>query len=288
MRTADGWDLAVTVHPAVGEAPRSVCVLLHAMMVDATSLDRPPGRGLASVLAEAGHEVWRTDLRGHGKSRPRPKEGGRWTYDDLVRGDLPALVSAAGEVGAPVVVVGHSLGAHVATAAAADGVPIDALVLLAGNVWMPSLEPSRRLRWEKAATLAVFEAIARTAGRFPSKRLRYGRADEATDYVRDLCRFWWNDRFAAGDGTDWREGLGRYRGRVLSVAGAADRILARPESVRRFCAAFPPGAVEEWVAGRGTFGLDFDPNHAEVACDPRSGGLWQQIGGWITRAVAGS
>ncbi|MEQ1500610.1 MAG: alpha/beta fold hydrolase [Myxococcota bacterium] len=289
VRTADGWSLGVTVHPAQVRAgagggrsgPRTVAVALHAMMADARSLDRPAGNGMASALARHGIEVWRADLRGHGGSAPTPRDGGSWTYDDVVRGDLPALVAAARQAADRVVVVGHSLGGHTAAAAAADGAPIDALVLLATNVWMPSHEPSLRRRIRKAASMAAFDGITRWAGRFPSRRLRFGPADEAAPYVRDLCGFWWADAWRAGDGTDWFDGLARYPGRVLAVAGAGDALLAHPEAARRFADGFRRGAVTFWLAERGRLGLDWDPDHPGLACDPRSAPLWDRIGGWI-------
>ena len=285
VETSDGWRLGVAVHPATGPR-RAVVLLLHAMMVDARSLDRPAGHGLASTLSEAGFEVWRADFRGHGESGPLPRDGGTWTYDDLVRRDVPALVLAARERGAPVVAVGHSLGGHVAAAAIADGVPIDHLVLLAANVWMPSHEPSLRRRLRKAAAMATFEATALAVGRFPSRRLRGGPADEASPYVRDLTRFWWRDRWAARDGTAWAERLHGFRGRILGVAGAGDALLAHPEGMRRFCDLFPTGSVDFWIAGRGSFGLDHDPDHAGLGCDPRSRPLWEEIATWIRTAAA--
>ncbi len=264
VEARDGWPVSVTVHPAHGPA-RGVVLAVHAMMVDGRSLDRPAGGGLASVLAEAGLEVWRVDLRGHGASGPSPADGGRWTYDDLVRHDLPALVEAASRRGLPVTVLGHSLGGHVAAAAAAEGLAPHALVLLAANVWLKATEPSRRRGLRKAAGMAAFEAAARAAGRFPSRALRVGPADEAEGYVRDLCRFWWTDRWCSRDGTDWWAGLARYPGRVLAIAGAGDALYAPPECVRLFVDRFGPGRVDFWLAARGRFGLDVDPGHMGLA-----------------------
>ncbi|MEQ1567711.1 MAG: alpha/beta fold hydrolase [Myxococcota bacterium] len=278
--TSDGWRLGVSVHLASGPR-RGVVVALPAMMVDARSLDRPAGHGLASTLARSGFEVWRADFRGHGASPPLAHAGGRWTYDDLVRRDVPALVDAARAAGGPVMVLGHSLGAHVSAAAAAEGVPIDALVLLAANVWMPSLEPSTRRRAQKAAMMEAFGAVAQLRGRFPSRRLGWGPADESLGYVRDLVRFWREDAWRARDGTDWSAGLARFGGRVLAVAGAGDALLAHPESARRFTDPFPSGAVDFWVAGRPRLG--WDPDHAGLACDARSAPLWGEIAAWLTQ-----
>ncbi len=54
------------------------------------------------------------------------------------------------------VVVGHSLGAHVALASqGAKLIAADALIVAAGNVWMRHLEPSRRLWAMKLATISM-------------------------------------------------------------------------------------------------------------------------------------
>lgn len=276
----DGWPLAVTLHPAVG-ARRGAVVLLHAMMVDARSLDRPAGAGLATVLSGAGWEVWRADLRGHGASGPAPREGGRWSYDDIVRNDIPALVDAAKMSGGEIVIIGHSLGGHTAAAAVAEGLVVDRLVLLATNVWMPSLEPSLRRTVQKTMRMALFEASAWPLGFFPSRRMRMGPADESLPYVRDLCRFWWQDQWGSRDGINWFRLLQNYRGRVLAVAAQGDLLFGHPDATRRWISAFTSASLTYWVAGRRTFGLSYDPDHLEIACDARSLPLWERIAVWM-------
>jgi len=57
-------------------------------------------------------------------------------YADLVKRYLPDLVSRAraGTPGVPVILIGHSLGAHAGTLAVASGsIDIDALVTVAGG-----------------------------------------------------------------------------------------------------------------------------------------------------------
>ncbi len=281
VRARDGIELAVAITRPEGR-PVARAVLLHAMMVDARSLDRPRGRGLATALAAAGIEAWRADFRGHGGS-PCPT----WTYDDLVRLDVPALVAAARAEGGPVVVVGHSLGGHVAAAAVAEGLEVDALVLLAVNVWRPSRTPSRRARLLQGLVMRSFEATARGVGRFPSRRLGVGTADEAAPYVRDLTRFWRRDVWGSRDGVDWGAALAARRLPVLTVAGAGDRWMCPPEGARRFADVFPPGCVDAWVERAGERGCPWDPDHVGLACDERSRPVWDRVAGWI-RAHSGA
>jgi predicted alpha/beta hydrolase len=229
--------------------------------------------------------VWRADFRGHGTSGPQPAEGGRWTYDELVRLDLPALVAAAREAGGPVGVAGHSLGGHVTAAACAEGLELDALVLLAANIWMPSLEPSRRRRLAKAASLAPLDVLARGLPYVPMQQLGVWPSDEASGYLRDLCRFWWQDRWGPRDGGDWLAGLpDASTGPILAVVGAADRLLARPEAARLWVDHFER-PVDVWLAGTGRLGLRADLDHMGVGSAPEAGPLWERIAGWLTAAL---
>jgi predicted alpha/beta hydrolase len=271
--TDDGVALGADVIPARGDR-RGVAVLLHAMMVDRRSFRGE--KGLPGVLAGAGFEVWCADLRGRGLSPSGP-----WTYDDLVRRDIPALLSAARARadGGSVVVVGHSLGAHTTVAAAASGLRPDKLVAIAGNVWMPSLEPSRRRRAAKAASMAAFLLSARAAGRFPSRRVRMGPVDEALPYVEDLVRFWREDRWASRDGEDWFAAMPSVDLPVLSVLGAGDRLMAHPVGATNWARRLPGAEVR--VVGRRT-GLPFDPGHMALVTDMRSAPVWESIASWLT------
>lgn len=249
-------------------------LLLHAMFVDSRTMDHR-GAGLGATLAAAGLDVWRADLRGRGSD-----PAGAWTYDDLVRLDVPALVTAvAARSGRPVVVIGHSLGGHVALAAAAERrVEVAGLVLVGANIWRPSHEPDRAVRLRKRATMALFSAMAHTYGRFPARRLGLGTADESVGYVDDLTRFWRADAWTARDGFDWAAALPGLATPTLSVSGAGDYPEARPHCARRFVDPLP--AATSWVVGRGS-GLTVDPGHMALVTDPRCAPWWRAAAGWI-------
>ena len=141
IHTADGIALrAVMDDPPEGVALLGTCVLGHAMFARKTSFGRRDRPGLAQALAAAGFRTIAFDFRGHGDSVPSaPADYG---YDDFVRFDLPAVVSAGqarGE-GLPVIVVGHSLGGHVALASqGTNQMSADAIVGIAAKVWHPAL-----------------------------------------------------------------------------------------------------------------------------------------------------
>src|SRR5262249_3183855 len=119
LRTASGWSLAVEVREPSG-AVRGTAILLHSMMASRRIWNTPPEKGFAGVLNELGLRTLALDFRGHGDSGPSAARGGVWSYDDLVREDIPALCHAARErwPNDRLTLVGHSLGGHAAIAAA--------------------------------------------------------------------------------------------------------------------------------------------------------------------------
>jgi predicted alpha/beta hydrolase len=261
--TTDGVALGAVHLPATG--PRvGAALCLHAMMVDHRSF-RPGRNGLPDRLAAAGFDVWVADLRGRGLSPCDVP----WGYDDLADRDLPALVAALPR---PLLIVGHSLGGHVAMASAARA---DAYALIATNVWRPSLEPGRRRRLAKAAAMNGFLALTRARGRFPARRLRMGPVDEPRAYVEDLVRFWREDRWA---GTrDFTATLPEVKAPVLSILGAGDRLMGHHVAARRWIAPVPGAEVR--VVGRAT-GLPWDPTHMGLVTDARSSAVWDDIAAW--------
>src|SRR5215212_2974988 len=83
-------------------------VLVHAGFVDSRAC-----AGMLAIL-QSDHTVVAPDRRGHGQSAPYG--GGHW-FDDAVD-DLTDLVLRIAEPAAPVVIVAHSGGCHVALVAA--------------------------------------------------------------------------------------------------------------------------------------------------------------------------
>lgn len=269
MLTSDGCELGVKVTEPVGTV-RGEVLLLPAMMVDVRSLDRPPGRGLASVLAEQGLRVHRADLRGRGMSPM-----GDFRYEDLVYEDLPALVEALKDPW----VVGHSLGGHVAAASWGAGcIDPHGLVGLGANIWMPSLEPSRRRRLAKGAVMLAARASVRAFGGLAAKRINLGPVDEPRSYGEDLTRFWSTDAWEDRAGRDWLAGLASIEGPVLMVTSEGDRLLAHPDGAGNW-ARHIPGA-EIWRLRDGDHGIEA-PGHMELAIDDTSAPVWRAMAAWM-------
>jgi pimeloyl-ACP methyl ester carboxylesterase len=89
---------------AVGEGP--AIVLCHGITATRHSVIHSSRR-----LERGGHTVISYDARGHGESDPAPAGGG-YGYPEL-RGDLAAVIDEQAS-GGPVLLAGHSMGAHTA------------------------------------------------------------------------------------------------------------------------------------------------------------------------------
>jgi predicted alpha/beta hydrolase len=279
----DGWILRGDVRAP--EAPRAVAIVGHAMMVNRRTLDRPRSGGLLSYLVGRGVAVVNVDLRGHGESGPRAGEGGTWTYDDLVADVAPLTAFARARFpGLPCVAVGHSLFGHVTLAHLArfgrgrTATPLDALVMLAGNVCTPDWRRRPLLRAQKIALIEVMRMIARAAGRFPSRRLKLGTDDESLAYVEQFATWWRADDWRALDGFSYWRALPEVRTRVLGVVGAGDRLMSPPADARGVIARLPNARLE--IVGRRS-GMAIDPGHMALVLDERSRPAWELVARFI-------
>jgi predicted alpha/beta hydrolase len=284
VRTRDGRSLFADVREPRG-ALAGTAVLAHAMFARRVEFERPRGKGLARFLAARG---WRTvafDFRGHGESAPRASEGGSWSYDDLARHDLPAVVACARAraEGLPVVVVGHSLGGHVAIASQAAGwLDADAIVGFAANVWMESLEPSRAVWAAKRAILDVVRRVCARRGYFPARLLRLGSDDEATPYFTAFRRFAETGTWGTDDGAvDYGARLGGVGIPVMNIASDGDRINCRPVCAERFLARL--GGPTELVHVRRSDDGSRPPGHMALVTTERARSAWVRAAEWMER-----
>jgi len=274
-RTADGVTLRIDRVRARGER-RGVIVCLHAMMTDGRYFGaRRPG-SFAATLAEHGHDVLVPDFRGHGRSRPPTAGPDDWSFDDLVELDLPAIVTAAARSSAcapeDLVLLGHSLGGLVATAALGTArIPSPRLLMLPSTaVWLHGADGSLRRR----ALMAVYRNVTALLGRAPIRALRVGTADEAATYVRQLTGWTLAARWTSLGGIDYQAAAQSITTPVLPFVGAGDW-MCTPRDAAGFAGHFATSAPLRVVGTM--FGDALDPDHFELFTRPELRPLWLDL-----------
>jgi predicted alpha/beta hydrolase len=137
------------------------------------------------------------ELPGTGASRPRPSWKVNYGYRDLVESYLPGLVRVAREIGqgAPVVLMGHSLGAHAGALAVATGsIDIDALVTYAGgNIHYRNWQGVEATKVFLAAGL--FSSLSGLFGHLPGQHLGFG-GPQARTLIREWSKIIFTGRFS--------------------------------------------------------------------------------------------
>ena len=112
IKAKDGWRITLSRYRAagsmVGERKQSTTapvILCHGAFANRHTYDLGEGHSsLAVHLAKMGHDVWVLELRGHGRSYPKPtwlqtflaqgrNEGGSWSIMKYIDNDLPAAVN---------------------------------------------------------------------------------------------------------------------------------------------------------------------------------------------------
>lgn len=282
-QTADGVTLRIDRVRATGER-RGVLVCLHAMMTDGRYFGARRERSFAATLAAAGLDVLVADLRGHGRSQPpRASATSDWSFDDLVELDLPAIVAAAASASgcAPqdLVLLGHSLGGLVATAALGTGriAPPRLLVLPATSVWLLGSHGSLRRR----AMMAAYRHTTALMGRAPIRALRLGTADEARTYVQQLTGWARAARWTSLRGIDYSAAAQTITAPVLPLVGAGDW-MCTPSDAAAF-AGHLAGASRLRVVGR-AHGDALDPDHFQLFTRSELAPLWHELAAQITAA----
>ncbi len=274
IRTADGACLrAHAWTPEHRAKSRGALVLAHAMFAHKSEFARA---GFAAYFAQRGFDVCSFDFRGHGDSAVQGEPDA--SYDDLVNGDLPEVVRAVRlRTEGPVIVVGHSLGGHVAAAASGLGLlDADALVLVGGNMWLRRFEPSIA-RWQaKVLTAHATLSITRMAGHMPARRLRIGSDDAGAPLISAVFRPVTSGAWCSDDSrVDYAEALTRVKVPVLAVVSDGDALMCHPDCGARFARA-TAGPHEVFRIARGDDGGPA-PDHMGMVTRSGSSSAWRAI-----------
>jgi predicted alpha/beta hydrolase len=259
---------------------RGTAILLHSMMASRRVWNSPREKGFVGVLNEAGLRTLALDFRGHGDSGPSASRGGVWTYDDLVREDIPALCHAARErwPNDRLTLVGHSLGGHAAIAAAGTAlVDPDAIVAIATNVWLPSEEPNPLIYARKAAAVRVSDLATRARGYFPSRALAFGSDDEAAPLMTSWIDWWRRDQWTSGDlRTDYLAAVSALRAPVLAIASLGDPYLCTPSCAVRFIKRAPSSTTRFELVRRADDG-SVAPDHMQLVTTRAAVSAWHLV-----------
>jgi predicted alpha/beta hydrolase len=186
--------------------PRATVLVLPALGVPASYYGT-----FASALSERGHAVAAVDHRGNGTSSVTVRRGVDFGYATLVEDARIAIRACT----APTFVLGHSLGGHLATLAAAEGEPFAGIALVASGTPFHerfAARDGRRIRL--GATAIPF--LASVFGYYPGKVFGFGGA-EARTVMREWAAVARDGRFIVS-GIDKEPALATVALPVLAVS----------------------------------------------------------------------
>ena len=281
----DGWPLSIVELLPEG-APKGTVLAGHAMMADKRSIVRSDKSCIGRTLANMGFRVLAPDARGHGKSGPTAREGGSWSYDDLVKDTGPLLQFARSfEPEGQLHILGHSLFGHTSLAwlARHPEEVITSHSALGVNIWCKRWEP-KPTRWmKKFGTAKLMKLFTRLFGRFPARTLKIGPMDEAEPYIQHVFdaveKGLWEDE----TGASYHAPMSEITFPLLHVLSEGDRVIADPESSSEFmaivganCTPMILGRENQW-----NFPKELQPDHMGLITDPACEVMWEAIGKWM-------
>jgi pimeloyl-ACP methyl ester carboxylesterase len=292
--TPDGWRLALHRHRPRDEGPGTPVVLCSGFSCNRHFIDYDEQYSLARSLARAGFDAWVLELRGRGLSHPTAacRRPGRWTFDDLVRIDVPtAIEHVVRTTGRSIAWVGHSMGgmvlyAYLGTTPAAPvraGVTIASPVVFSavssmllhriGN-WLLSI-PTSDVVPQRLVLGGLWWILAPTAGlevgmntqnidrAVVGRALRLSLSNVSRFKLQQLSRWALEGVFASFDGRiDYRGALAGITTPLLVIAGSGDRV-SPPAAVRRALDHLPAASTSYIEFGR-EHGRAVDYGHVDL------------------------
>lgn len=275
-KTADNVTLCMDRVQSKLVPRRGVVLCLHAMMTDGRYFGARRQGSFVDALAAFGFDVFVADFRGHGRSVPPYAGPDDWSFDDLVEFDLPALVTATCDQAkcrpSELIILGHSLGGLVATAALGTGrIPPPRMILLAStSVWLTGADGSVTRR----AVMTAYRGVTALFGKAPIRALRAGTADEAATYVHQLTGWTRSAKWTSLRGLDYGVALATIRTPVLPFVGAGDW-MCTPHDAASFCAKLRTAAPLRVVGT--AHGDAIDPDHFQLFTRHEMRPFWSEL-----------
>jgi pimeloyl-ACP methyl ester carboxylesterase len=258
-RTADDWDLALHRYRS-SRADLPPLLLCAGYACNRYFLDFDERYSLARFLARRGFDTWVLELRGRGYSESaiRSPRGRTWTFDDLVRFDVPAAIAhvRARCAGRSPVWIGHSMGGMVMYAALGEDTAlaesVAGFVALASPVAFPPIAsrlahrlgefllflPFPALLPQQSVLVALWSLVGRSpraaqVGMNPHNvdhatfgpALRHFICNVPRRKLQQFVRWSLTGTFQSADGcVDYRANLSRITTPVFVIGGAADQL----------------------------------------------------------------
>jgi len=209
-------------------------------------------RRLLDGWAARGRHLLGVELRGGPQSPVADLRRDSFGYGQLVSVDLPAVLELDAVSGNPTVLVGHSLGGHVALLAAASGVVKPAgVVTVATGTSSPASQRTRVGRWRRRGQVRLLSAVTGVLGYWPGHRMGFGGRQPAR-LMADWAYEARHGRYRlAGDPTDYNAALAALAPPTLLIALAGDRMIP-PRAVTHLADRLPAQAEQRTLTGAQT------------------------------------
>jgi len=240
-KVIDGPNGRVSILRTTSSLPRGIALLLPAMGVAAGYYAR-----FAESLAERGMAAAILERRGQGTHETKPARGVDFGYQELL-GDLDvALQSLRNEYpGLPIILLGHSIGGHLAMLQLAlKPRSVDAVALIATAT--PHHGPYQgAARWKVRLGTRMIRVVSSVMGYYPGHRIGFGGLQPKTLMLEwtDMAR---GGRYALeGDALDIETALMEVSIPVLALVIDGDEV-APPRACEPIADKLPKDQVD-WV-----------------------------------------
>ncbi|WP_097459964.1 alpha/beta hydrolase family protein [Mangrovitalea sediminis] len=246
--TPGGYEVPLTWFP--GEETGPVILFMAALGVPARFY-----RPIAQALSANGFCVALMEQRGHGDSALRPGRRSDWGFRAVLENDLPAVMAWVRKQapGAPLYLMGHSLGGHYAAITAGlRPNEVDGVILVAcGTPWWRAFDGGTKVRIRLLIGLLPVCHVA--FGYYPGDRLGFG-GREARTLMKDWRALAQTNHYSAtGVSQDLDAAIGSYGGPVLAI-GLADDDFAPAAAVAAVTMKFCKARVENRVIDQAMLG----------------------------------